>query len=68
MEPIHNRMPVILGDESISAWLGEEKASTDELRELLRLFPPERMSLWPVSKAVGNVRNQDDDLVLPVAD
>ena len=63
MEPIHNRMPVILGDEHLAAWLGEEPASPEELRELLKPFSAERMTLWPVSKAVGNVRNSGAELV-----
>jgi putative SOS response-associated peptidase YedK len=58
---IHDRMPVIIGPEDWAAWLGEEPASDPEI--LLKSFPPERMTLWPVNKRVGNVRNDDQSLI-----
>jgi putative SOS response-associated peptidase YedK len=65
MAPIHDRMPVILGAEDWAAWLGEEPL--EHPITLLRPFPPERMTMWPVSKAVGNVTNQGAELAEPVA-
>lgn len=58
--PIHDRMPVILGPEDWTAWLGDEKR--DEPAALLKPFPPERMTMWPVDKRVGNVKNNDPGL------
>ena len=63
MEPIHDRMPVIIGDENLQAWLGEEPATTEQLRSMLAPLPAERMSAWPVSKAVGKVQNQGAELI-----
>lgn len=63
MKPIHDRMPVIVGDENLSAWLGEEPATPEQLRSMLVPFAAERMTAWPVSKAVGQVKNQGPDLV-----
>jgi len=63
--PIHDRMPVILGPEDWAAWLGEEPIA--DPAALLKPFPAERMTLWPVSKAVGNVKNQGRELAEPVA-
>lgn len=60
---VHARMPVILDQEHWPAWLGEEAARPDQLKALMVPFPADRMSIWPVSKAVGNVRNQGDELV-----
>lgn len=65
MEPIHNRMPVIIGDENLPAWLGEEPSKPELLRSMLMPFPAERMSAWAVSKAVGKVQNQGADLIEP---
>jgi putative SOS response-associated peptidase YedK len=65
MAQIHDRMPVIIGDEDLPAWLGEEKASNDDLRAMLRPFQPERMSAWKVTAAVGKVQNQGPELVEP---
>ena len=67
MEPIHNRMPVILGDEDVAKWLGKEAANSDEIADLLRPFDAGRMAAWPVSKAVGNVKNKGRELIEPVS-
>jgi putative SOS response-associated peptidase YedK len=63
MEPIHDRMPVIIGDENLPAWLGEEPSTPDQLKAMLVPFPPERMSAWKVSPAVGKVQNQGAELI-----
>jgi putative SOS response-associated peptidase YedK len=66
IEPLHNRMPVILAKADWPAWLGEVPATSVELKALLRPFPSEDMELWPVSKRVGNVKNNDADLAKPI--
>ena len=58
---IHDRMPVILPPPT---WpLGENAAGAEELKAVLRPYPAEDMTCWPVSKAVGNVRNNDPSLI-----
>ena len=42
MEPVHNRMPVILPSETWPAWLGEEPADADQLKALLAPYPAEK--------------------------
>jgi putative SOS response-associated peptidase YedK len=64
---VHDRMPVVLAPDCWDAWLGETAASGDELKALLKPHPPECMTLWPVSKRVGNVRNEGPDLFEPMA-
>ncbi len=66
LEPIHDRMPVILGQEDWAKWLGEEPANENELLKLLKPFAAERMTLWKVGKAVGSVKNQGAKLIEPV--
>jgi putative SOS response-associated peptidase YedK len=63
LAPLHDRMPVILGDEDWARWLGEEPANEEELFALVKPFAAERMTLWPVGKEVGNVKNQGADLI-----
>ena len=48
-------------------WLGEEPATPDELKGLCAPFPSERMTRWPVGKRVGNVRNDDPEIVWPIS-
>ena len=64
MEPIHNRMPVILPRQDYERWL----APTDSAHlpvDLLRPFPPEEMKAWKVSSKVGNPKNNDPSSIEP---
>ena len=47
-------MPVILEPAQWSAWLGEANGSPVDM---MRPAPEEVLHLWPVSRAVNNVRN-----------
>jgi putative SOS response-associated peptidase YedK len=62
-EPIHDRMPVILDPADFPRWLGEEEASPDELRALLRPYPHEPMRVYPIGLRIGNVKNDDAALI-----
>jgi len=65
LEPIHNRMPVILSPQNYSRWLDPGEPSQLPI-DLLRPYPAEEMRAWKVSAAVGNVRNNCPELRLPV--
>jgi putative SOS response-associated peptidase YedK len=58
---IHNRMPVILPEQHHDAWL-----SGDAGREVLTLFPGERMKAWPISTRVNTPRNNDPQIIEPL--
>lgn len=62
MAEIHDRMPVILAPADYDRWLGLEP----DPRDLLRPYPSEDMVMWPVSGRVGNVANNDPDVIAPV--
>jgi len=67
MEPIHNRMPLIIPPKDYERWM----ASTDPAHlpvDLLRPYPAEEMKAWKVGKAVGNTRNNNPSLVEPLAE
>lgn len=66
MAPIHNRMPVILAQDAWAAWLGETGGGPEELQTLCKPFASDRMTSWPVSPRVGNVKNTDAGLVEPL--
>ncbi|WP_248924714.1 SOS response-associated peptidase [Paenibacillus hamazuiensis] len=63
MADIHDRMPAILRPEDEAMWLNREVRQTDALQALLRPYPAEEMEAYPVSKAVGNVKNEAPFLV-----
>src|SRR5262249_8292164 len=62
---LHNRMPVVLDRTSWPLWLGEEPAKPDELKAMLAPYPSAGMTAWPVSKRVGNVKNNAPSLIEP---
>src|SRR5437762_5157352 len=64
--PIHERMPVILPKPAWPLWLGEAEASPDELLALLQPYSAELMRVYPIGKAVGNVRNDEPGLLAPL--
>lgn len=65
MEPIHDRMPVILGRGDWDAWLGAENASTEALKDLLVPAPDDGMVAYPVSPAVNRASAEGEELTLP---
>lgn len=62
LTPLHARMPVILPDAHIAAFLEER-----DPRALLRPFPGAALDLWPVSPQVNAVRNDGPELLTPLA-
>ncbi len=65
MEPIHNRMPVILPQDMESLWLDERLISSNEVKGLLRPFPAEQMEAYEVSPLVNSPRKNVRECVVP---
>ena len=66
IEPIHNRMPVILSAETEPLWLDPMTETPANLEPLLIPAPSDLLDAREVSQAVNNVRNQGPDCVVPV--
>jgi putative SOS response-associated peptidase YedK len=73
VEPMHDRMPAILEPHEYERWLNTSPDTgpdtSDAARppiDLLRPYPAERMHAWRVNDRVGNVRNNDAQLLEPV--
>ena len=64
MAEIHDRMPVILGKDSHEEWLDLDA----DPGEVLNPCPDEWLEAYPVDKRVGNVRNNDAELLQPIAE
>jgi len=62
MEPIHNRMPVILASPRLQP-LARPRRPGAHRWTCSAPFPPNRCVSWPVSNRVGNVRNNDSQLL-----
>ena len=63
---IHNRMPVILDSSTCWRWLADKSSS--DLADLLKPYPSEAMSAYPVGLWVNNPRNEHARCIEPLAD
>ncbi|WP_339820586.1 SOS response-associated peptidase [Paenibacillus sp. FSL R7-0216] len=63
MAEIHTRMPAILRPEHEAEWLAREHADAASLLRLLQPYEAAKMRAYPVSTAVGNVRNNSKELL-----
>ena len=63
--PVHDRMPALLSPSAGLAWLDPATPPQDALALLVHenLAPLEK---WPVSARVGNVKENDPELVAPI--
>ncbi|MCA9067573.1 MAG: SOS response-associated peptidase, partial [Planctomycetaceae bacterium] len=63
MEPLHNRMPVILSEETFPIWLDPEFQNRNALQDLLRPCNADLLEAYPVSTQVNNARNDVPECV-----
>jgi putative SOS response-associated peptidase YedK len=61
LRPLHERMPVVLEEADWPGWLGETPADP------LHPAAEDVLRVWPVDRRVGNVRNNDAELLTPIA-
>jgi len=63
VKPIHDRMPVILPEGKISAWLDPGEARPDELQPLMKPYSAEAMQAYPVSTYVNSPKNNSPQCI-----
>ena len=66
MQPLHDRMPVILPASAWEQWLDPANDDIETLGKLLVPAPPELIVTHPVSTEVNSVRNKGAELIEPV--
>lgn len=66
MAPLHNRMPVILPIDHYDTWLDPSLEKTDQLESLLRAYPSDEMSAFPISTHVNSPAHDDERCVEPI--
>ena len=66
IEPIHDRMPVMLSEDAGNIWL-DMATSSAELRELLVPYDASEMEAYEVSSVVNSWQNDDPTAIQPVA-
>jgi putative SOS response-associated peptidase YedK len=66
IEPIHERMPVILEEDEEKDWISKDIEDTDFLQALLDPYPVEDIQEHEVSAEVNSPRNEGKILTKPV--
>jgi putative SOS response-associated peptidase YedK len=61
-ETVHNRMPVIIEPREYDRWMEAGDPARPPV-DLLRPYDAGKMRAWPVDSRVGNVRNNDEQLL-----
>jgi putative SOS response-associated peptidase YedK len=65
VEPVHERMPVVLPESAWAEWLDRDNHDVEKLQRLLVPAPVDELEAWPVSTRVNKPENNDPDLVEP---
>jgi putative SOS response-associated peptidase YedK len=67
VQPIHDRMPLILKVEDHDLWLDPAVQKPEDLQHLLKPYPSEQMTGHPVSPNVNKAAYESADCIEPVA-
>jgi putative SOS response-associated peptidase YedK len=67
VRPVHDRMPVILAPADYGRWLDPAVQKPEALQPLLRPYPAEEMTAYPVSTRVNAPRNDDSGCIKGLA-
>lgn len=65
MEPIHNRMPVILQRNAYAQWLNQNSQIAKDLLPLLSPYHPDKMSTHTISSLINNPANDTAEVLIP---
>ncbi|HKJ45178.1 MAG TPA: SOS response-associated peptidase [Balneolales bacterium] len=66
LQPLHDRMPVILERKNYDQWLDPVNSDTEELNKMINPYPTERMAIYRVSQDVNDAKNNGPELIQPV--
>ena len=67
MSSIHDRMPVILDEETVALWLDPQTIDSSHLQSILMPASNDLLKAVPVSKRVNSYKNDDQGLLDEVA-
>jgi putative SOS response-associated peptidase YedK len=68
LRPIHNRMPVILGQEDEEQWLDASRISFAKAKSLLKPYPEELMDAHDVSPVVNSTKYDGPECIQSVSE
>ncbi|WP_026732188.1 SOS response-associated peptidase [Fischerella sp. PCC 9605] len=67
LQPIHDRMPVILQQQDYEVWLDPQIHAANVLQPLLHPYPSEAMTSYPVNTVVNNPRHNSSECIIPIS-
>ena len=67
LRPLHDRMPVILREADYDRWLDPKAQDAGNLGKLLKPYPSEEMTAFPVTTFVNSPRKESAACIDPVA-
>lgn len=62
---LHNRMPVIIPPQSFGVWL-DPLTAEDHLQQLMKPYPGDQLTYYPVSRLVNKPSNDLPELIKPL--
>lgn len=68
IEPIHDRMPVILHPQEFDLWLDRDLTEHEKLKQLFQPYPADLMDMYQVSTMVNSPRNDSPELIKPLTE
>ncbi|MBD2346547.1 SOS response-associated peptidase [Anabaena subtropica] len=66
LQPIHDRMPVILAPQDYDLWLDPQEQKLQALQHLLSPYPAAAMTSYPVSILVNSPKHNSPECIIPV--
>lgn len=60
---VHDRMPLVLDDDSLDPWLDADLTDRETIRNVIRHVQADAMTHWPVSPRVNRPGNDDPTLI-----
>ncbi len=64
MAPVHDRMPVIVGEADWQGWLG---APAEDVRPVILPYDANDLQAWPVERRVSRTVEDDEGLIAPLS-
>jgi putative SOS response-associated peptidase YedK len=66
LQPIHDRMPVILSPQDYDLWLDPQQQKPQALQHLLSPYPASEMTAYPVSTLVNSPKHKSVECIIPL--
>jgi len=63
---LHDRMPAIIDPADLARWLDVQSVDAGAARALLKPYPSDATTIYPVSRAVNAAKNEGPELIAPL--